>query len=40
MAPYQMRTYGYGTKAQRVIWAELVVGIEALLPSDATPPDR
>ena len=32
MALYQMRTYGYGTKAQRDTWAELVLGIEALLP--------
>ena len=27
-----MRTYGYGNKAQRETWAELVLGIEALLP--------
>jgi Bacterial TniB protein len=32
MALYQMRTYGYGNKAQRDTWAELVLGIEALLP--------
>jgi hypothetical protein len=32
MAVYQMRTYGYGTKAQRDTWAELVLGIEAPLP--------
>jgi hypothetical protein len=32
MAVHQMRTYGYGTKAQRDTWAELVLGIETLLP--------
>lgn len=32
MALYQMQTYGHGNKAQRDTWAELVLGIEALLP--------
>ena len=31
MALYQMRTDGYGTKGQHDTWAELVLGIEALL---------
>lgn len=32
MAVHQMRKYEYGTKAQRNKWAELVLGVEALLP--------
>ncbi|MFA7513599.1 MAG: hypothetical protein WCZ29_24255 [Mycolicibacterium vanbaalenii] len=32
MAVHQMRKYEYGTRAQRDAWAELVLGVEALLP--------
>lgn len=32
MAVHQMRKYEFGTKAQRDTWAELVLGVEALLP--------
>lgn len=32
MTVHQMRKYEYGTKAQRGKWAELVLGVEALLP--------
>jgi hypothetical protein len=32
MTVHEMRPYGYGTRAQRDAWEELVLGIETLLP--------